>query len=93
MGVALGDPDLEVSVIQDLRYALRALRADSRFTLSAVAMLALGIAVNVVLIATAQVVLRPLPVDNPSETFLVAASDPGRGRERTRVSPASTSAA
>jgi putative ABC transport system permease protein len=88
MGVALGDPDLEVSVIQDLRYALRALRADSRFTLSAVAMLALGIAVNVVLIATAQVVLRPLPVDNPSETFLVAASDPGRGRERTRVSPA-----
>ncbi|MDQ1522962.1 MAG: hypothetical protein QOE47_886 [Pyrinomonadaceae bacterium] len=60
------------SVWQDLRYAVRGLRAKPLFTFTALSVLALGIGINT---ATFSILngfaLRPLPVNNPQELVRV----------------------
>jgi len=59
-------------MMQDLRYALRALRRNPGFALVAIISLALGIGANSAIFSLVDfLLLRPLPVPNPSEIMVV----------------------
>ncbi|MEO5958114.1 MAG: ADOP family duplicated permease [Opitutaceae bacterium] len=59
-------------LLQDLRYAVRALRKSPAFTAVAVASLAIGIGANVAMFGWfADMVFRPLPVAKPGELVLL----------------------
>jgi predicted permease len=63
------------SIARDLRYAVRSLRSRPAFTLTVIAMLALGIGANTAIFTLVDaLVLRPLPVPHPEQ--LVIVSDP-----------------
>jgi len=63
------------SVARDLRYVVRSLRGRPAFTLTVVAMLALGIGANAAIFTLVDaLLLRPLPVSHPER--LVIVSDP-----------------
>jgi predicted permease len=63
------------SIMRDLRYALRSLESRPAFTLTVIAMLALGIGANTAIFTLVDaLVLRPLPVPHPEQ--LVIVSDP-----------------
>src|SRR6187399_1145455 len=69
------------SIIQDLRYAARRLVKDPRFTLAAVAALALGIgATSAVFTLVNAVLLRSLPFDDPDRIMMIGTKD-AQGRE------------
>ncbi len=69
------------SILQDLRYAFRRLIKDRRFTLAAVAALALGIgATSAVFTIVNAVLLRSLPFDEPDRVMWVGTRD-GQSRE------------
>ena len=69
------------SIIQDLRYAARRLAKDRRFTLAAVAALALGIgATSAVFTLVNAVLLRTLPFDEPHRVMWLNTRD-AQGRE------------
>jgi predicted permease len=69
------------SLLQDLRYAARRLVRDRRFTLAAVAALALGIgATSAVFTLVNAVLLRSLPFDDPDRIMMLGTRD-AQGRE------------
>jgi predicted permease len=64
------------AIIQDLRFAARRLVRDRRFTLAAVAALALGIgATSAVFTLVNAVLLRTLPFDNPDRIMMISTRD------------------
>jgi putative ABC transport system permease protein len=65
-------------MINDIRYALRVLRQNPGFALVAILSLALGIGANAVIYSeTEAMILRPLPVPDPSRVVSVSAYLPG----------------
>src|SRR5215510_16476479 len=69
-------PFLE-SVVQDLRFTLRQLRKHPAFTITATAMVALGIAASVAIFAFVDAALiKPLPYQNPSRLLFVTETTP-----------------
>ena len=70
-------PFLE-SVFQDLRFTLRQLRKNPAFTLTATAMVALGIGASVAIFAFVDAALiKPLPYQNPARLLFVSGTTPG----------------
>ena len=69
-------PFLE-SVVQDLRFTFRQLRKNPAFTVTATAMLALGIGASAAIFAFVDAALiKPLPYQNPSRLFFVTETTP-----------------
>lgn len=76
-------------VMQDLRYAFRALRKNRSFTVVAVLSLALGIGANTVIFgAVNQVLLQPLPYPNAGRLVSIWSRPPLQSAEPTNVSSA-----
>src|SRR2546421_11354886 len=70
------------TVLQDLRYALRALRRTPTFTATAVLILALGIGTASAMFTVFQsVVVRRLPVQNPDRIIELSGVAKGAARE------------
>ena len=66
-------------LVQDLRYALRALRAAPLVTAAATLSLALGIGANTAIFSVVDtLILRPLPVDDPGRLVLLRSTNDGR---------------
>src|SRR6476660_8255736 len=69
-------PFLE-SMFQDLRFTLRQLRKNPAFTVTATAMIALGIGASVAIFAFVDAALiKPLPYQNPSRLLFVTETTP-----------------
>jgi predicted permease len=74
------------SILRDLRFAVRSLRSRPAFTLTIVAMLALGIGANAGIFTLVDaLLLRPLPVSHPEQ--LVIVSDPAQVNTNTVGAP------
>ena len=74
------------SIMRDVRYAMRSLRAHPAFTLTVVATLGLGIGANTAIFTLVDaLLLRPLPVEHPGQ--LVMVSDPTQVNNNNVGSP------
>ncbi len=77
------------TILQDLRYSVRALRNSPMFTIVALATLGVGIGVNTALFGIVNtVLLRPLPVANPERVLEIMTTDddPPGPQSRTAMS-------
>ena len=76
------------SLIQDIKYAARRLRARPRFTVPATLTLALGMGANTAIFSIANtVLLRPLPYQQPDRLFTLWESNRELGQSGYSVSP------
>jgi predicted permease len=68
---------LRPPMLNDLRFAIRTLRQNPGFALTAIVSIALGIGANVTIFSLGDgMVLRPLPVPNPSQVVKLASRTP-----------------
>jgi len=75
------------SALQDFRYSVRGLRQNPGFTLTVVAMLALGIGANTTIFSVVRaVMLKPLPYKEPGRLVRLWESSPERGSLEFQVS-------
>jgi len=75
-------------LLQDVRYALRALRKNPMFALVSIATLAIGIgALTAIFSVVNAVLVRPLPYDDPDQLVMVWERNEGQGVEKSDVSP------
>jgi putative ABC transport system permease protein len=78
-----------VTARQDLRYALRGLRRNPGFAVTAIASLALGIGASVAIFTIADnLLLRPLPYRDPGQLVMLTEANPVRKFTADVVSPA-----
>ena len=76
------------SIVQDLRYALRALRKNPSFAAVAILTLALGIGATTAIFSVIQaVLLQPLPIRDPGSVVALHDQFPAFNMPRTKVSP------
>jgi putative ABC transport system permease protein len=74
---------------QDVRYVTRSLRRSPAFTLTAVTVIALGVAATTgIFSAVNAVLLRPLPFRDPGRLVMVFETNPDRGWDRASAAPA-----
>ncbi len=77
-----------MSILADIRFAIRMLGASRGFTAVAVLCLALGIGANSAIFTLVERTLfHSLPYDDPDELVVVESSFAGHGYEHTRLSP------
>ncbi len=75
------------TLLQDVRFALRALRRSRGFTVAALVAPALGIGANVAIFTVVNaVLLRPLPYPAPERILAIWATAPERGLDLTELS-------
>jgi len=76
-------------LLKDLRYSIRTLLGRPGFTAATVLILALGIGANSAIFSViSAVLLRPLPYADPARIVMVWEANPGKGLDRSIVSPA-----
>ena len=65
------------TLMQDIRYGVRALKTNPLFTIVAAFTLALGIGANTAIFSIVNAYLfKPMPVKNPDEIVVVGLTDP-----------------
>src|SRR5687767_13877756 len=76
--VGAGSGGIMSGLVQDLRYALRALRRAPGFAAVSIVTLALGIAATTIVYSIIDgILLRPLPVNDPDRVMLARETSPG----------------